>query len=245
MRAVPRIGSVRMSLWRRAPREVYRVYGEDQYLEGEMAAGDETAAREDSMAAEPDSRGVASWAAPVSPGTAGSSSARPSGSHAGRLVGLGLLVGVGLATLALVFLNMSHRHGAAPGPVGQGARIETGQRVAPAARAGRASATARSKSRLVSTPRFSASSAMAPERQPRSRLDDDSDPAPRAQRVSSLAPRPSGNAASASVAIRSHASVALESPVPDTGEPHALGGVEPSTRVSAEPYVQDEFGFER
>ena len=46
-----------MSLWRRAPREVYRVYGEDQYLEGETASEGETAAREDSTAAEPDSRG--------------------------------------------------------------------------------------------------------------------------------------------------------------------------------------------
>ncbi len=160
-----------MSLWRRAPREVYRVYGEDQYLEGETAPEGETAAQEDSTAAEPDSRGVASWAAfaadvpPASAGTVGGPSVSPGGSHAGRMVGVGLLVGVGLATLALVFLNISYRHGAASDLVGRGARVEAEQRVGHAAGAGRAQASAHSvNSRPVQAPRFSASPVMTPVR---------------------------------------------------------------------------------
>jgi hypothetical protein len=94
-----------MSLWHRAPREVYRVYGEDQYLEGETAPAGQMAPAEET--------------------------ASPAGLHAGRLIGVGLLVGVGLATLALVFLNLSHPR-RAPDLVGQGARVQTGKRVAPA-----------------------------------------------------------------------------------------------------------------
>jgi hypothetical protein len=242
-----------MSLWHRAPREVYRVYGEDQYLEGERAPEGETTAREDTTTVEPESGAGASWESfaaevPPTPNTAGSPSARPSGSHAGRLIGVGLLVGVGLATLALVLLNVSNRHGDASERGTQGTRVETRQRVAGA---GRASAIAHNGSRPVSTPRFSASSAMKPERQFRSRFDEDappagnSDSAPRVQRVWSAALRSSGNVAPASVAVQSPAPVALESPVLDPVEPSVLSGVEPLTPVSAEHYVQDEFGFER
>ncbi len=246
-----------MSLWHRTPREVYRVYGEDQYLEGETASEGETALREDTTAVEPDSGAGTSWGAfaadapPASPDIAGSPSARPSGLRAGRLIGVGLLVGVALATLGLVFLNMSHRHGAAPELVGQGARVETGQRVARASGAGSASAIAHRGSRPASTPRSSASSAMAPERQSRSRLDDeaapagDSDPARRAQRVWSAVLRPSGNSVPASVAVQPPSSIALEPPMPDLVEPPALGRVEPSTPVAVEPSAQDEFGFEQ
>lgn len=92
-----------MSLWHRAQREVYRVYGEDQYLEGETAPAGEMA-----PAGQMD---------------------RPDGLHAGRLIGVGLLVGIGLATLGLVFLNLGHPR-RAPDLVGQGARVQTGQRVA-------------------------------------------------------------------------------------------------------------------
>jgi hypothetical protein len=245
-----------MSLWRRAPREVYRVYGEDQYLEGETAPEGEAVLREDATTVEPDNRGVASWAtfaadvSPASPGIAGSSSARPSGLHAGRLIGVGLLVGVGLATLVLVFLNLSHRRGTAPELVGQGARVETGQRVAHAAGAGSALAIVRGAGRSAPTPRFSASSGMVPERRSRSKLSDeaspadDSDAAPRVQRLWLEAPRPSGNAA-ASVAVQAPAPVALEPPVREPVEPPALGGVERSTPVTAELSGQDEFGFEQ
>jgi hypothetical protein len=244
-----------MSLWHRAPREVYRVYGEDQYLEGETAPEGETALREGTTTVEPDGRGMASWTAfaadvpPASPDIAGSSSACPSGSHTGRLIGVGLLVGVGLATLVLVFLNLTHGHGAAPGLVGQGARVEGGQRVARAAGAGRASATAHSWSRPASTPHSSASTAIVPERRSRSTLNDEappaggSDPDPRAQRVWSAVPRPSGDAVSASPVVRPSAP---ELPAPDPVELPALGGVEPcSTPVVGEPSVQDEFGFEQ
>ncbi len=124
-----------MSLWHRAPREVYRVYGEDQYLDGEIAS------QKNAATVEPDSRAGASWAAfaaDVPPDTTDGSSVRPNGSHAGRLIGVGLLVGVGLATLALVFLNVSHRHGAVPELVGQSPRVEAEQRVDRASGAGRA-----------------------------------------------------------------------------------------------------------
>ncbi|MFZ1925432.1 MAG: hypothetical protein WAU42_04730, partial [Solirubrobacteraceae bacterium] len=160
-----------MSLWHRAPREVYRVYGEDQYLEGETAPEGETALPEDTTAVEPDSRRVASWTAfaadvpPALPGTAGSPSALPGGSRAGRLAGVGLLVGVGLATLVLGFSNLSDRHGAPPDPVGQGVRVKDDQRVGRVARAGRMQAIARSvSSRQVRAPRFSAPPVRTPMR---------------------------------------------------------------------------------
>jgi hypothetical protein len=219
-----------MSLWRRAPREVYRVYGEDQYLEAETAPEGETAPQEDAMTVEPDRRTGASWAAfaadvpPTSPGTAGSSSARQSGSHAGRLIGVGLLVGVGLATLALVFLNLSRRHGAAPELVGQGARVEAEQGVERAAGGGRAPVIGHSvNSRPVQAPRFSAPSVTAPIRvsgstlQHRAPTGGGSDTAPRLGRT-----------------LRA----------PGNGSP-AMVAVEPPTPVAVEPPVQDEFGFEQ
>lgn len=246
-----------MSLWRRAPREVYRVYGEDQYLEGETAPDDKTAGQEDTTTVEPDRRGVASWTAfaadvpPASAAGAGFRSVPRSGSHAGRLIGVGLLVGVGLATLALVFLNVWHQRGAAPGPLGQGARVEARQRVAYASGAGSASAIAHSGSEQGSTPGPSASSAMAPERRSRSKLNDearpahDSDTTPRVQRVWSAALGPSAYAGPASVAVQPPAPVVVEPSPPNPVEPSALGRVEPSVPVAAELSVQDEFGFEQ
>jgi hypothetical protein len=93
-----------MTLWRRAPREVYRVYGEDEYREDEYLGeylGEEldptsTHAHEEDHHAAIESR-------------------RP-GSHSGRLVGLGLLVGVTVGALGLVVLNASHRSPMSAGP---------------------------------------------------------------------------------------------------------------------------------
>jgi hypothetical protein len=242
-----------MSIWHRTPREVYRVYGEDQYLEADIAAREEAATSEPDSAAEASSSAFATDAASPSPRTAASRSALPSGPHAGglldtrphagRLVGVGLLMGVSLATLALVFLNASHPRGAATEPFAQGARVEVGQRAARASGARSAPRIAQSESRMPAhAPRFSASGAMTSVPASGSRLQQrvptgSPDPAPRIQRVSSAALRPSGNAPPASVAV--------QPPAPVTLEPPARGGVEPSTPVAAEPSVQDEFGFEQ
>jgi hypothetical protein len=80
-----------MTLWHRAPREVYRVYGQDEYL------------------AEDD----------VQVGVGEASSAPPAGeeargSRSGRLVGLGVLVGVTVGALGLVVLNVWHQRSAVP-----------------------------------------------------------------------------------------------------------------------------------
>ena len=123
---------VQMSFLRRAPREVYRVYGEDQYLEGEVAPDGASGTREDVTSAESDGQAEASWSAlaadipPVSAGSVGSASAHSRGPHAARLVGVGLLLGVCLATLALVVANLSHRQGAVPGPLKQEALRDQG-----------------------------------------------------------------------------------------------------------------------
>ncbi|HXC24229.1 MAG TPA: hypothetical protein VNU28_06565 [Solirubrobacteraceae bacterium] len=106
-----------MSLWHRAPREVYRVYGEDRYLDAE------TAQLEEAATVERDEGGEGSWSAPAHPGDRGVSSVRSRESHAGRLVGLGLLVGVILATLALVLLNASRRHRAVIEPAARGVGV--------------------------------------------------------------------------------------------------------------------------
>lgn len=229
-----------MSLWRRTPREVYRVYGEDQYREAEMSPEEETVAREGATTAEPNSRAGASRVAfaaetpLVSPDTAGSSSAGPSGFHAGRLVGGGLLVGVGLATLALVFLNMSHRHGAMPKPVGQakpvgqGIRVEDEHAVERATGAGRAQPIAHSvHSKQAQAPRFSAPPVRTPMRASESKLQRRApvggrrDTAPRRERAWLAALRASGEEAPLMVAD------------------------EPPAQVAVEPPVQDEFGFEQ
>jgi hypothetical protein len=68
-----------MTLWRRAPRSVYQVYGEDQYL-----AGDGEPVREDRDEAEVQSHG----------------------SRSGRLLAFGLLAGVMASALGLVALDV-------------------------------------------------------------------------------------------------------------------------------------------
>ncbi len=222
-----------MSLWSRAPREVYRVYGEDQYREGETAPG-ETVAQEAITPLEPDSRIETSWATlatdvpPASPDSAGSSSAPPSGLHTGRLIGVGLLLSVGLATLTLVFLNMSHRHGVVPVPVGQGARVEAEQGGGHAAGTGRARVIEhRVNSRPVKAPSFSAPSLRTPIHVSGSTLQR----RPPAAGESNTAPQPER---AWPVALRA----------PGNGAP-AMVGVELPTPAVVEPPVDDEFGFEQ
>jgi hypothetical protein len=98
-----------MTLWRRASREVYRVYGEDEYLgEDASSGGDESWSPSAGEQSDPRSAhaheddrhiGIAS---------------PPHGSRPGRLVGLGLLVGVVVGAFGLVALNASHRPPVAP-----------------------------------------------------------------------------------------------------------------------------------
>ncbi|MFZ1154971.1 MAG: hypothetical protein WAN93_08715 [Solirubrobacteraceae bacterium] len=91
-----------MTLWHRAPREVYRVYGEDEYLaEGEIHA-------EGYAHAEGEVHAYST--AHVEEETRRSSlRGRAQGRRSQRLVGLGLLVGVAVGALGLVALNASHR----------------------------------------------------------------------------------------------------------------------------------------
>ena len=132
-----------MTLWRRAPREVYRVYGEDEYLAEDSSSSGAEESWTPLVAEE-------SWTPPV----AEQSWTHPSGershqaavhehvgdryavvespadrSRAGRLVGLGLLVGVIVSAAALVALNAAHRPPAAsPATVAQVAHADGASR---------------------------------------------------------------------------------------------------------------------
>ncbi len=85
-----------MMPWQRAPREVYRVYGEDEYLSAE-----DRPTSERPHVSGGDSIGEGSSSALVSPISRGS--------HLGRLIGLGLLVIVTIGAISLVVVNMSRR----------------------------------------------------------------------------------------------------------------------------------------
>jgi hypothetical protein len=81
--------------WQRTPREVYRVYGEDEYLSAEDRPTSEP------HLSDGDSIGEDSSSALVSPISRSS--------HLGRLIGLGLLIAVTLGAISLVVVNMSRR----------------------------------------------------------------------------------------------------------------------------------------
>lgn len=85
-----------MMPWLRAPREVYRVYGEDEYLEGEDGSASEQPRVSAGDSIEEDSHVALA-------------SATSRGSRQGRLIGLGLLVGVTVGAVGLLVVNMSHR----------------------------------------------------------------------------------------------------------------------------------------
>ena len=235
MRAVPRIaGAVLMSLWRRAPREVYRVYGEDQYLERGIAPAGETAALGDTTAAGQDGLTGASWASlaaevpPASPGAVGNSSARSSRPHGGRLVGVGLLMGVSLATLVLVLSNMAHRHGVAPEPAGSGTQVAAEQAATRATGADRAQVIVHSVNRRSArAPRFSAPHVKRP-----------IGPSERTLRH----PAQTGGGLDTDSHLERAWLAALRAP--GEGAP-AMASVEPLPPVMVEPSVQDEFGFEQ
>ncbi len=93
-----------MTLWQRAPRAVYSVCGEDEYLseDGLHAAGDEPGARH--LGDEPGARHLVE-----EPSTPYLAQAPLRSSSSGRLVGLGLLVGVIVSAAVLVVLNRAHR----------------------------------------------------------------------------------------------------------------------------------------
>jgi hypothetical protein len=107
-----------MTLWHRAPREVYRVYGEDEYLADEALSADEESfaphVAEESCApptVEEFHRTPTHNHATYHYSAVASPSHR---SRSGRLVGLGLLAGVTVGALGLVALNAAHRSPAAP-----------------------------------------------------------------------------------------------------------------------------------
>jgi hypothetical protein len=88
-----------VTLWKRAPRSVYSVYGEQEYLSGgDLDAGEQ----------EP------SLAIAYEPSSA---------SRSTRLLGLGLLVGVILSAIALVALNASHPHTPSRRDIGRRASV--------------------------------------------------------------------------------------------------------------------------
>lgn len=85
-----------MMPWQRALREVYRVYGEDEYLAAQDQPEGDQPRVDASEGVEGDSRVV--LASSISRGL-----------RQGRLIGLGLLIGVMIGTVCLVVVNMSHR----------------------------------------------------------------------------------------------------------------------------------------
>ncbi|HTD57582.1 MAG TPA: hypothetical protein VK672_01695 [Solirubrobacteraceae bacterium] len=85
-----------VSLWRRGTGEVYRVYGEEEYLSADGVHGSERSSRPPA-------------------GEEGFSPFLANGSHgprSGRLLGLGLLLGVTLGAVGLVAVNVFGPHGA-------------------------------------------------------------------------------------------------------------------------------------
>src|ERR1022692_4452109 len=142
-----------MSLWHRAPREVYRVYGEEEYLSGE----DGPAVPEESVASSwpdtssprtadvefPDHSVYAEPVGPVGPSADAAGYQSPPGlaaarhatsstthvSRSGRIVGLGLLVGVVVITLGLIVFTVVHGSAVKPHAAiraGTGAVINSG-----------------------------------------------------------------------------------------------------------------------
>jgi hypothetical protein len=111
-----------VTFWQRAPREVYRVYGEEEYLaednpevhaEGDMRTRGERYAERDAHS------GTQTWPSPLK-------TQRP---HSRRLIGLGLLASVTAGAFGLIVLNVSRRPLVAPRPdISQGAEERAARR---------------------------------------------------------------------------------------------------------------------
>lgn len=86
-----------MSLWRRAPRQVYRVYGEDEYLSEEPEAADVEYLQKTEDSVPRETRPEIGVEAP------------PTGSRTPRSVAIGLLLGVTIGAAGLVFSHLSHK----------------------------------------------------------------------------------------------------------------------------------------
>ncbi|MGA7704292.1 MAG: hypothetical protein WB998_05290, partial [Solirubrobacteraceae bacterium] len=117
----PSLGGTPMSLWRRTPRQVYRVYGEEEFLSEEHTAGEAESFAHPEQA---DSPGRAGSPDETSPQTRGSEIGGPAvgvRSRTPRLVGVGLLLGVVVGVAGLVLSHLAHQapsaRGGASGPV--------------------------------------------------------------------------------------------------------------------------------
>jgi hypothetical protein len=238
MRALSRTGkAAHMSIWHRAPREVYRVYGEDEYPGGkntELGYGeDDTTISRASTTAEgstiaADAVAETPWSERPTPGNfaPGVRSDCSQRSQPGRLVGFGLLTGAILGTLCLVVLNMSHRHVAMSRPGAQVVRIGAGVEGGGAV-VGRAPAIHRPSSRGAPS---------------------DSKPSQRTQRVSAsflgaFTRRSEQVRRLRAPTIGSVSPSRFDLTQPSTSRPANSGALAP---VAAEPYLtDDEFGFEQ
>lgn len=239
-----------MSLWRRAPREVYRVYGEDRYLEGDAVSSPDASVgygvSADGTAYEVDPEYDAgtggdvgadpSWLGPS--GDRGVAPAGSDASHGGRLVGLGLLVGVILATLVLVLVNASRSHRAAregaSGQVAQRARVGSYPGSAPF----RVSASGRQRQGPLSSGSTRRSGGMPAQYDAATRRERQ---APSVERAWSAAREAPGRVAFSASAVVPPGSAADPAIV-------ALPAVSPAPAAPPKapaPSVEDEFGFEQ
>src|ERR1700722_3634327 len=127
-----------MSFWHRAPREVYRVYGEDEYLAGDGSSAGGSVPADEDLPVEDEALGDAATAESYSSLSSRrdatfSSSLDSSRTRTRRLLGLGVLAVVTGGTLGLVVLNASHRPGATAGTSARGGQLDgvsSGSRVA-------------------------------------------------------------------------------------------------------------------
>lgn len=100
-----------MTFWQRAPRQVYRVYGEDEYLDANDVQPGGDAQLEGDALTDGATRGL-------------SLNREGQGSRSGRFIGLGLLLFVIAGALGLVISNVLHRQSAtAPYGVTQNAEM--------------------------------------------------------------------------------------------------------------------------
>ncbi len=142
------LGGSTMSLWRRAPRQVYRVYAEDEYLAEEHGAAESERLRE---AEQPGSRERRPEIG-LSP---------PTGSRTARLVGVGLLLGATVGAAGLVLSHLTHEasppRGSSSGSLAARRPSPTSSRSFSHRTSGEASADPQSESQSSGTSRIRAS----------------------------------------------------------------------------------------